>query len=513
MDIQTISLIDKLPNGRVLVVGDIILDRFISGAVERISPEAPVPVFRLIEEKEMLGGAGNVAANLATLGCDCTLFGVIGNDTYGTALSKFLDDLKIKHFLMTTSDAPTITKIRLIAKNNHLMRMDREKTIQLTPAQEIDLLSQIEKQIHQTDVVLLSDYGKGLLTPNFTQAVIHLAQAAGKPVFIDPKGADYTKYSGADLIKPNRVELELATQTALRPDDSNFIQQVTDAARQMLEKTNIEQTIVTLSERGMIYINRNPNVEPIYLPTFAREVFDVSGAGDTSMAVLGLAIAIGATIDQAMTLGNLASGAVVRKLGTATVTLDELKTEAQIKSQFSHPKSEDTAQKYRQLTQTALDKIVNIQTAQTHVEAAKRAGKIIGFTNGVFDMLHLGHLDSLRQARAECDYLVVAVNQDVSVKRYKGPNRPVQNEQTRAQILASLDFVDLVILFDKIGDDNTATPLVRLLKPDVIAKEGYTIDRWPEAQCVAAYGGRVVTLKRLEGYSSTTLIEKMKEES
>ena len=491
------NLIEKLPEVHALVIGDVMLDKFMYGVVERISPEAPVPIFKSLSEKIALGGAGNVAANLSALNCSVHLMGVIGKDETGKTLMDQLDRLHIQHTFMQLPDFPTITKTRFIAKNNHLMRWDQEKFFTLSSEEEEKFLLKFTKLLPKFNVVLLSDYNKGLLTPTLTQKIIRQCNALNKFVLIDPKGNNYSKYHGATLIKPNLSELELITQTKLSLDKPDFILDVKKAASQMLDTISINHAIITLSEKGMLYVPHQPDIEPIYLKTFAQEVFDVSGAGDTSLSVLGAATAMGASIAEAMELANLAAGIVVGKIGTATLTPQELMVALQKRYQPTKPS-------------LAVKKNVSLEKAIELVKKERNEGKVIGFTNGVFDLLHLGHLDSLRQLRAECDYLVVAVNKDISVKRYKGPNRPIQDEQTRAQILAALDCVDLVILFDQEGNDNTATPLVRLLKPDVIGKEGYTIDKWPEAQYVASYGGKVITLKRLEGYSSTNLVEKMK---
>lgn len=480
MPYQLIRFIEKFPSVRLLVIGDIMLDRFVTGTVERISPEAPVPIFKQTTEKLMLGGAGNVVANLTTLGCRPHFVGVIGKDTEGETVSRYLKEMKVDTFLIKNKTFPTITKTRLIANNNHLLRCDQEMQISLSESEEKMLLSYLEKQIPNMNIILLSDYGKGLFTPNFTQAVIRLCQSANKPVFVDPKGADYSKYAGATLIKPNRKELELATQLSLPPSSPNFLDLVKQAAHKMLNATHIQQTIVTLSEKGMLFVSKDPTEESIHLDTFAREVFDVSGAGDTSLAVLGLAIAAGATIGQAMELANLASGIVVGKIGTATTSSEELTTAVQIKYQLDRPLSTDKT--------TSSDDVANA------VKQARSQHKTIGFTNGCFDVLSLPQLKTLQQIKKSCDFLIVGVNTDDSVLRLRG-EKPMQNEQTRSQIIAALECVDLVVLFNGSKAGNNAVDLVRIIKPDIIAKSGYPFDQWPEAQYVASYGGTILEIK------------------
>ena len=480
MSYQLIRFIEKFSSVHLLVIGDIMLDRFMTGTVDRISPEAPVPIFKQRSEKLMLGGAGNVVANLTALGCQPHFVGVIGKDAQGELVSSYLKQLKASSYLLKTKQFPTITKTRMIANNNHLLRCDQEMYIQLTEQEEKSLLSYIEKQLPNMDLVLLSDYGKGLFTPPFTQAIIQLCHQNKKTVFIDPKGADYSKYRGATLIKPNRKELELATALSLPTDAPDFIEQVQIAAHKMLDMADIQQTIVTLSEKGMIFVSQNPAEEPIHLETFAREVFDVSGAGDTSLSVLGLAMAAGATIGQTMELANLASGIVVGKIGTATTSPEELKTAVQTKYQLDRPLS--------------TSKLVSMETAIGAVKQMRKQGKVIGFSSGCFDILTLGQLKALQQAKKSCDFLIVGINTDESITHLHG-EKPIQDEQTRSQLIAALECVDLVVLFNGSKSTNNALDLVQLLKPDVITKAGYNLGNWPEAQYVSTYGGTILELQ------------------
>ena len=321
------------------------------------------------------------------------------------------------------------------------------------------------------------------------QEVLALCRAAGKRVFIDPKGKDYRKYGGATLVKPNRKELETVCGVTLDPKAPDFLDQVIRYTRKLLETCNIERAVVTLSEKGMVYVPRDGS-ETVYLPTEGREVCDVSGAGDTTMSVLAAARAIGATFRQAMELANVAAGIVVGKVGTAVVTPAELQAALDAKRSLALPFER---------------KVFTRADLPAQVKAWQAEGLKVGFTNGCFDCLHCGHLSSLYQAKEHCDRLVVALNSDASVRRLKGPSRPIQDQQTRSLVLAGLELVDAVVLFD----EETALPVVEEIRPDVIAKEGYTIDRWPEAQYVTAYGGEAVTLKRVEGYSTSSMVERM----
>ena len=308
----------------ILSVGDVMMDRFVQGKVERISPEAPVPVFQFVQEKKMLGGAGNVVANLQSLSCHTYFVSLVGDDDFGDDVENLLSDLNCKSFLLKANDRPTIMKARFIAGNNHILRFDKEKLLPLTQEQESILLQKIKEKISHIDIVLLSDYAKGLLSETMTQKIIELAHQFNKKVLIDPKGNDYSKYKGAFLVKPNRKELEAVSGQTLDYSSENFLRDVATAGRYVLKKYSIDNMIVTLSEKGMLYVSADASETEIYLPTFAREVFDVSGAGDTSLATLGASLAVGAKIGQAMEMANIASGIVVGKVGTATVSVDEI---------------------------------------------------------------------------------------------------------------------------------------------------------------------------------------------
>ncbi len=484
------SIVKAYRNIRVLCIGDVMLDHFLYGKVERISPEAPVPVFNFRSEKKMLGGAGNVVANLHSLGCTADIVCLVGDDAAGREVKTLLEQVCGHVSALTAPGFPTIEKTRVIAGNNHLLRIDNERRFECGD----DILDADLVRVEDADIVLLSDYAKGLLSPERCRRIIDVCRRKRKSVIIDPKGDDYAKYAGATVIKPNLKEFNQATGLSCHPADPDFEGRLREGAVKLFERHAIGNLLVTLSEYGMAFVSAKHPDRVFRIPTEAREVFDVSGAGDTSLAAFGASLAAGADIEDAMKLANTASGVAVGKLGTSCVTAQE------ILDALSRRRSSD-GPGWRQK-----NKIVTRHEAAAIAAQCREHGRRVGFTNGCFDLLHQGHLHSLMQARQQCDVLMVGLNTDASIKRLKGPSRPVQDEKTRALLLASLEFVDFVIMFD----DDTALPLVEAIRPDLILKEGYTIDRWPEAQFVEGYGGRAVTLSRLEGYSTTQTIQRMK---
>lgn len=494
----TKEIINSFKNLTVLCVGDIMLDKFFYGEVERISPEAPVPIFKIVKEKLMLGGTGNVIANLASLGIKTKYAGVSGNDESGIMLEHFLKETNCEFSLLKPQGYPTTTKIRMIASNNHLIRADKETFLTLDTKQIQELKDLVEKEIKNADIVLISDYKKGLLTVETTQMIISLCKKYDKKALVDPKERDFSKYAHADIVKPNLKEFELVSGEKFDTQAPDFKIKIQKCAHEVMEKYNISNLLITLSKDGMIFVPGKSSTEKtnklgdtIQISAEAKEVFDVSGAGDTSLAVLGASLAAGASVTDSMKLANLASGIVVGKLGTACVTPQELK------------EAIDKANGIQKLSQAS--KIINIEEAKNIIKSLKEKNKIIGFTNGCFDVMHLGHIHSFAGAKNECDFLFVGINSDKSVKRLKGDKYPLQNEKTRAYVAASLEFVDYVVLFD----EDTALELVEELKPDVIAKEGYKIENWPEAQKVISYGGRAVELERVEDYSTSAVLQKI----
>ncbi len=478
----------------ILCIGDIMLDKFVYGKVNRISPEAPVQILNLKNTKEMLGGCGNVVANLATLGCKTDYIGIVGNDEHGTKIAELLKKVGSHSHLLKLDDYSTIVKTRFIAGNNHILRLDEEEKLPIIK----NLLPKYERILHRAikkaDIVILSDYNKGVFTEETTPMIIDICKQYGKKVIVDPKGNNYKKYANATFVKPNLKEFQEATGIELSPKSKDFDKKIQLGAEKLFKECKIENLLVTMSEHGIMSISSQNPKQVIKLPTEAKEVFDVSGAGDTTIAVFTLSLALGLSTVEAMKMANIAAGIVVGKVGTACVTINEFKqaiTKENSPNNFTH-----------------LSKILSLKDAKEIAKSIRERGKTVGFTNGCFDILHLGHLNSFAQAKKNCDYLFVGINTDASVRRLKGDSRPYQDEITRSNIVASLDYVDYVVLFD----DDTALPLVKELKPDVIAKEGYTAQNWPEAQYVESYGGKAVTLPRLEGVSTTNFIEKLKGE-
>lgn len=480
------SYLDRFPNVSLLCMGDLMLDIFVYGKSTRLSPEAPVPVMLCQKERSMPGGAGNMIANLRSLDCAVHFIGAVGDDSSADSLHENMAALGVDDSQMLRLQGyPTPVKTRYVAGQHHLLRVDREQPMELTDEQVETLLDRAEQCLPEVDMVLLSDYGKGLFDERLTPALISLCNKYGKRVIVDPKRTDYTIYAGAYLVKPNLKEFQGVTGRSFDPAAPGFAQEALEAGREVCRRYGVGGLLVTLSEHGMIYIPGAEGEKTQWIPTEARDVFDVSGAGDTSLATLGAMLAAGASVREAMRIANAASGIVVGKFGTACVKREELA---------------------RALSPTrANGGIVSAEEAAALCETLRAQGKVVGFTNGCFDLLHPGHLQSFERARALCDVLIVGLNTDASIRRLKGPDRPVNGEASRAALLAALKTVDYVVLFD----DDTALPLIEKLRPDVIAKEGYPIEKWPEGQLVESYGGRAVELPRLEGFSSTSIINKL----
>ncbi len=487
------TLIDGFSRVRILCIGDVMLDKFLYGSVSRISPEAPVPIMKMDRETHMLGGAGNVVANLCALGCRTTFISVVGDDDHGRQVRRFLEETHCVPELVVREGYETTVKIRFVAGKHHLLRADQEQPLNMEPELASRFLERVDACLPEADLVLLSDYGKGLFDGRTAPDVIARCRAARKPVIVDPKGADYSRYRGATLVKPNMKEFQEATGVALNPAMAGWERDAVAGAQRLFSEFGIENLIVTLSEHGMIFIPSSNPADFVCIPTEAREVFDVSGAGDTSLASLGAALAAGAAVPDALVVSNVAAGIVVGKFGTASVTGTELK-EALKEKDIQTP-----SWRHR-------DNILTPEAAAELAERFRREKKVVGFTNGCFDLLHLGHLHSFMKAREACDVLFVGLNTDASIKRLKGEDRPINNEEMRSLLLASLDFVDYVVPFD----EDTALPLIEKLRPDVIAKEGYPLECWPEGQFVKSYGGQALELPRLEGFSSTNIINRMK---
>lgn len=471
---------------RLVCIGDVMVDRSIYGDVRRISPEAPVPVVRITNEFSQLGGAGNVVRNAAALSGSVAFFSVVGSDRAGGEVSELLSEMEtVEPFLRVNGDRETTIKNRFFsADGHHLLRADRETPVALSAADEDDLASSVVKEIAKSDVLLLSDYGKGMVTPSFARLAIEAAQASGKPVVVDPKGTDYQRYAGATVITPNRIELATATNMPVETED-----ELVAAARVLLDAIALEAVLITRSADGMTLVQKDGQVD--HLRAESHEVSDVTGAGDTVVATLGMAMAAGVPLLHCAQLANAAAGLAVMRRGTAVVTTREL-----------------TASLLRQDLNSAGAKITDHVTAATRVSLWRADGHTVGFTNGCFDLLHPGHVSLLAQARQTCDKLIVGLNADASVTRLKGAGRPVQSENARASMLASLSDVDLVVVF---GED-TPIQLITALKPDVLVKGAdYTKDAVVGAAEVEAYGGRVVLADLVDSYSTTATIAALKE--
>lgn len=500
----------------ICCIGDLILDRYLHGRVDRVSPEAPVPILSLESERMVLGGAGNVAANLTALGCQVSMCGVVGNDAEDDLLLDLLYDHNIVTSLVRCDSYCLPVKTRLVAGNNQLLRVDREKTASVlcTDTEELCKRQWLDVMM-VSDLILLSDYAKGGLTNGLIQWVIRWARQHNKMVLVDPKGSDYLKYQGATILKPNLKEFNMAVSGRLCASEEGFEEKLLVAARELMSRLALDGILVTLSEHGMAYLSADDPARLIRCTTEAKSVFDVSGAGDTVLAVLGACLAVNADMKTAMRLANLASSIVVEKLGTATVNQTELlaKVKELTVGDSGTVDAFCTDMLIARLrddkgVMMSRDKLVSRERLLVVVAKLRREHPNIkiGFTNGCFDCLHPGHLDSLEKSRSECDCLIVAVNSDASVRKLKGNRRPLQDQVTRSTILAGLTCVDWVVLFE---EDN-ALGLVEELRPDVIAKQGYHVaDNWPEADYVASYGGKVVELAKLDGYSTTQWLEKL----
>ncbi len=478
-----VERVEKLKGTSVLCIGDAMLDRFVYGSVDRISPEAPIPVLCMEREDAMLGGAGNVVRNLVALGAHPAFVAVVGDDEAGREVGRLLGEHdSIDPCLVIEPGRQTTIKTRFFASSQQLLRADRETRAPLAELSRTQVLARADGLIAKAGVVVLSDYGKGVLAPPVVGDLIARARAMGKKVVVDPKGTDYTRYRGATLLTPNRKELHEATGMAVDSDGA-----VVAAARALIDGCGVEAVLVTRSQDGMSLITAKGEVH--HLPAEAREVFDVSGAGDTVIATLSAAIASGAGLLEAARIANVAAGIVVGKVGTAVAYA------AEVVSALHHDE-----------ILHAETKFVGLEAAMDMVERWRRKGCKVGFTNGCFDLLHPGHVSLLTQAKGSCDRLVVGLNSDASVQRLKGPTRPVQSETSRATVLASLASVDLVVIF---GED-TPLDLIRALKPDVLVKGAdYTVETVVGAPDVMGWGGRVVLANLVDGQSTTNTIKRM----
>jgi len=468
----------------IIVVGDVMLDRYLWGDVERISPEAPVPVVRITHRSDTVGGAGNVALNLQGLGCRTHLLGVRGDDSPGRYLLKRLRAYEIPSDLVVARAMPTTTKTRIIGQGQQLVRLDEEMPAELSTRVCRRLIKRLEALLPDAQGVVISDYGKGLFITDLAGQIIQRCRAAGRPVFVDPKGSNWQRYAGANGITPNESELQQVAPFN-RYDD----QDLTEKAQGVLQCYQLESLVVTRGSRGMSLFH--PQRPAVHIPTKAREVFDVSGAGDTVIATLTAAVAAGMPLRPAARLANVAAGVVVGKIGTQPIKAHELR------------------QALNERGPTGSGKILNRQDACAIVAGWQAEQKQVVFTNGCFDILHIGHLTLLRRAAEQGDRLVVGLNSDTSVRRLKGNGRPIMPQSERAALLANLECVDLVVIFD----EETPRALIRAMAPNVLVKGGdYTPDQVVGRDIVEAAGGKVVIVPLAGKISTTTVIDRVQKQ-
>lgn len=480
------ELLNRASGLRVLCIGDVMLDRFIYGAVERISPEAPVPVLRQNRESAMPGGAANVARNLASLGLRPVLIGARGDDAAGRELLALLDQEEaLSARLVTLPDRPTTVKQRFVAGGHQLLRVDTEEASPVPASAETELLGLITAEAAGAAAILLSDYAKGLLSDAVIAGAVKIAGKLGIPVIADPKGRNFARYGAVDVLKPNASELASATGMPAGTDEEAAA--ALEAAMQALPARAV---IVTRAARGMSFIRKGEGVQ--HRVGRAREVFDVSGAGDTSLAAIGAAMAAGADLGEAVALAIAASGIAVGKAGTATVSAAEVRTA------LDHDGPAGRAG------------LLPLEAMIGQVARWRAAGLRIGFTNGCFDILHPGHVRVIEQARARCDRLVIGLNSDASVTRLKGPGRPVNDQNARAAVLAALGAVHGVVVFE----EDTPRAVIEALKPDVLVKGGdYTRETIVGADIVEANGGDVVIVPLVAGHSTTATIARSQDKA
>ncbi len=485
MDRKTVeSLFSHAAEIRCLVVGDLMLDEYLWGKAERISPEAPVQVVDVLREELRLGGAGNVVNNLAALGAQVSVCSVVGDDPNGWSLLQEFGKMDVAvDAIFLDPTRRTSRKTRVVAANQQIVRIDRESREALPTSFESRVCDWVAAHAGEFQVIVLSDYNKGVLTPSVIASIVASAALSGTPVLVDPKGNDYGRYGGATLLTPNRKEAEAASGVAIRD-----VTTLTQAAGIIMDKAGLQHLLITRSEEGMSLFSKGGEV--VHIPTVAREVFDVSGAGDTVLAALAVGIASGCAMAEAARLANVAAGIAVGKLGTSIVTPQEIIDVVAL----SHHDSDS--------------KIKSRDVLALLISAEKGRGKQVVFTNGCFDLLHAGHVKYLQKARGLGNLLVLGLNNDASVRRLKGAKRPLICEDERAHILAALDCIDYVTIFD----EDTPLELIKSLKPDILAKGGdYSLDGVVGREIVEEYGGRVELVTFVDGKSTSNIIDKVLE--
>jgi D-beta-D-heptose 7-phosphate kinase / D-beta-D-heptose 1-phosphate adenosyltransferase len=496
MSADLIELVQRLGQPRVLVVGDLMLDRYVWGDAERISQEAPVILLHADRREERLGGASSVATLLRALGAKVSLVGVIGADHDGGRIRQMLTDLGIDHEgVIGTDGRPSTVKERYIGRAQHrhpqqMIRVDYEVRDPVPAALEEELCRAVAHQLRKADIVLISDYDKGVCTPGLLAAAISGASTLGLRTLADPiRGKDYRKYHGCSAITPNRLEAGLATGRLLHSTDEAL-----GAAAQLQEQLDLEAAIVTLDKEGMALVHRDGRRS--VFPTRPRQVYDITGAGDMVLSVLGMALAAGTGYEPAIRLANIAGGLEVEKIGVATVTRDEILRDL-LRTGHSPVAGQDAG----------MEKVVARATLGHDLESRRRLSQRVVFTNGCFDVLHAGHVQYLQEARAQGDLLVVGLNSDASVRALKGNGRPVNSVESRAQVLAALQAVDYITVFD----ESTPLELIQTLRPDVLVKGAdYRKEEVVGGKFVESYGGRVHLAPLRAGHSTTQLLQKLR---
>jgi len=472
-----IDLKNKSP--RLLVIGDLMVDQYLWGSCDRISPEAPVQVINVDRESKILGGAGNVVNNLKKLGAKVDIISVVGNCEVSSELIKLLVDINVHtKYLITQKNRISSKKTRIIASQQQVVRYDRESSDDIDVDSQNTIIETFNKIVNNYEAILLSDYGKGVLTNQLTQSLIYIAKKYNKKVLVDPKGIDYFKYKGAYLLTPNKKEASIATKINIIDDAS-----LTDAILELKSMCDLDISLITLSENGIAIYDDELRTHP----TIAKEVFDVTGAGDTVLASLGFALACGNNIDDAVAFSNLAGGVVVGKIGSATATLNEV-----IEYESS-------------LNKSSGDKHIKTQVEIAKLsQELKLKGKKIVFTNGCFDLIHAGHISYLEKAKNFGDVLIIGLNSDSSVTSLKGKGRPINLQEDRAYILAALEVVDYVVIFD----EDTPYKLIKSIKPHILVKGGDYIGKEVVGQDIA---DELKLVEFVDGKSSTKTIEKIKQ--
>lgn len=463
---------------RILVVGDIILDEYWWGNINRISPEAPVSVVDLATETFTLGGAGNVAKNLSALGSQVALVGVIGADEKGDKIKKSLADLNIdSQGVIVDPGRPTISKIRIMAQNQQVIRVDREERKDVSPEISMIIMNSIRESLSSVSGVIVSDYNKGLLNKEILRSIITECRLNNKKIFVDPKGRDFSKYCQANYLTPNKREAEIASGITIHTEED-----LVQVAKTFINYLSLEGLLITRGREGMSLFA--PGTEPIHIPAQIKEVYDVTGAGDTVISVFSYLILADADPLEAAKIANLAAGIVVGKLGAAVPQLAEILN----------------------FVDGERDKVILLEELLPLIARKRTEGRRIVFTNGCFDLLHVGHIKYLQKAKKMGDILIVGLNSDTSVKALKGINRPLISEKERAQLLAALDCIDHIVLFSEL----TPLNLISKIKPDILIKGGdYRPEEVVGKEIVDSYGGKVELVPYLEGFSTSQIISEI----